>query len=231
MTVNILIGRTVHVPVRLHWSVLGTGALVVVIAVVAVPTTADGYPVVAYWVAGVVMAVLFVASMLAHELAHVAAARHWDVRTRRVTLWFGGGITDLAATPRSAKAEFLISAAGPAATLGIGTLLLTIAGVGAEFGLAPIVVAALAWLAVIHGLVVLENLLPCVSADGGQMLYAALRHRCDAERAATIVVRVCRVLGGLVVGAGIVVGFAADVVGGLIVAAVGVFLISDSNRA
>ncbi|TDV44118.1 hypothetical protein [Actinophytocola oryzae] len=136
-----------------------------------------------------------------------------------------------ATSPRGPRAEFLISAAGPTTSLGTGLLLLTVAGAGAGSGLEPIVTAALAWLALMHGLVVVENLLPGASTDGGQMIYAALRRRRDAERPATIVVRMRCLLGGVVVGAGVVVMFTVEVVGGVVVAAVGALLISETDRA
>jgi len=78
-------GRWSGIPVGMHWSALATVALIAyVVAFGVLPDVAPGLPAAAYWTAGSVAAVLLMASLLAHELAHTAIALRLGISARTV---------------------------------------------------------------------------------------------------------------------------------------------------
>ncbi|GMA31107.1 peptidase M50 [Litorihabitans aurantiacus] len=124
--------------------------------------------------------VLLFASVLAHELAHGAAARAIGARVREYVLTFWGGHTSFDAELRTPGASAFVSAAGPAANLllaGLGWLALQ----AIPLGLVAVVVASLTWANVV---VAAFNLLPGNPLDGGRILEALLwRVTGDRDRA------------------------------------------------
>ena len=67
----------------------------------------------------VLAAVLFFASILAHEAAHAVMARALDLPVRGITLVFWGGATETRADARGPLGEFLVAFVGPATTLAL----------------------------------------------------------------------------------------------------------------
>ena len=120
---GIHLGRWLGVEVRAHWSVLIVLALfVVVIAEVELPASQPGSSTAAHWTAAAVMAPLLFVTLLAHELAHALAARHYGLGVHRITLWMLGGLTELEGEAPSPRADALIAAAGPLTSLTLGGL-------------------------------------------------------------------------------------------------------------
>lgn len=201
--------RWAGLPVRAHWSTLLTVMLFAyLLAESELPTQEPGRGTGAYWLAGSITSGALFATLLGHELAHVAVARHYGIRVQSVTLWFFGGVTAMD-EPGTARADAAVAAAGPFASLVAG---------GAAVGLAAavdsrgLVGAALVWLAVISLTLAVFNLLPGAPLDGGRLLRALLwwRYR-DRDRAALAAARVGQVLGvGLMV-----LGFFDVLIGGL----------------
>lgn len=100
MRSSISLGRIGGVPVGLNLSVL----VIVVILVVGLafgrfPIAFPGLPIAAYVLAALVSAVLFLASLLAHELAHAIVARRHGVEVTGITLWLLGGVAQLRGEP------------------------------------------------------------------------------------------------------------------------------------
>ncbi|MBU6330536.1 MAG: site-2 protease family protein, partial [Acidobacteria bacterium] len=80
MNATIPLGRWLGVPVGLHWSVLLTVALIATtLAESVLPELDPGATRTACWVAGVVISVVFFASLVAHELAHTIVARRHGI--------------------------------------------------------------------------------------------------------------------------------------------------------
>jgi Peptidase family M50 len=148
------LGRIGGVTVGAHWSV---GLILVIIAeVLAVSVLPAAWsrheaPAV-YWTVAIVAAVVFLASLLAHEVAHALVAMHSGVNARSITLWMLGGVTEFDAEPPSAGADFRIALAGPVASQAAGAVCY---GVGAAIHAAdgPAIVAdAAVWLALMNGI-------------------------------------------------------------------------------
>ncbi|GAA0717177.1 site-2 protease family protein [Dactylosporangium roseum] len=220
------LGRLAGIPIGVHWSVLVIMLLLVQgLASVILPGGARGYPAAVYWGVAVIVAVLFLAALLAHELAHALVARHYGVRVRAITLWLLGGVSELDGEAPHARADLLIALAGPVVSLvGAGVFAAAAAGASAS-GAGPLAVTGLGWLAVVNAILGVFNLLPGAPLDGGRVLAAVLwwvrGDRAGARRAAG---RAGTVLGGLLIAAGLVEVLLAANFGGLWLVVLGWFL-------
>src|SRR5439155_16158457 len=72
------------------------------------------------FVVSAVSASLFLASVVAHELAHSLVARRFQMTVSSITLFMLGGVASLTREPPSAKAELFMAAAGPLTSIVIG---------------------------------------------------------------------------------------------------------------
>src|SRR4051812_2676205 len=150
MRQTLRLGRIAGIPVGAHWSVLFIAALLVQgLATTVLPATAPDHPTVAYWATGLVAAVLFLVSLLAHELAHALVARHYRIRVNRITLWLLGGVAELQDEAPHARADLLVAAAGPLTSVVAGLAFGGSAAAAGLLGAPVVVVAALGWLAAI----------------------------------------------------------------------------------
>jgi Zn-dependent protease len=168
--------------------------------------------------------------LLAHELAHCVAARRRGVEVHDIRLWLLGGVSSLEEAPPSARADFEIAIAGPATSVVLAALLFLFAVVLDALGVAPIVVAALFWLASINLVLAVFNLLPGAPLDGGRVLRAALwqRHG-DRVRAAVSAARAGRGLGWSLAAAGVLLVLATGAAGGIWLALVGGFIVTAAQ--
>ncbi|GIU90774.1 MAG: hypothetical protein KatS3mg010_1873 [Acidimicrobiia bacterium] len=117
------------VRVALHWSVLVILALIAFgLATVQLPDAAGGYSDAEYWVAAVVTGVVFLASILAHELSHALVAIRAGRNVESITLWLLGGVAQLERGAESPGEEFRIAAVGPATSAAIGAATGVVAG-------------------------------------------------------------------------------------------------------
>lgn len=119
----------------------------------------------------VITALLFFASILAHEFGHSLVAIRTGVPVQRITLFFFGGVAQIAREPRRALDEFFMALAGPAVSLvlagGFGTLWL----LSRFLGWQPVSVVA-GWLGAINLMLALFNLIPGFPLDGGRVFRA-----------------------------------------------------------
>jgi Zn-dependent protease len=197
------LGRFAGTEVRVHWSLLFIAFLVAQLLAVGIfPSAVPGLPGAAYWLAGAASAVAFLASVLAHELAHAATARRHDIPVKRVTLWLLGGATELGHEAKTPRAEAAIAASGPITSLVLGG---AFAGLTALASGASLLTATFAWLAGVNLLLGAFNLLPAAPLDGGRLLRAALWRRYgDWTRATYASARAGSVLGALLIAGGLV---------------------------
>ena len=205
MRLTVRLGRILGIPVGVN-----AGVLVMVVLVSAglafgsLPAGHPGRPLPVYLVAGGIAAVLFIASLLAHELAHAVVARATGVEVEGITLWLLGGVAQLRGEARSAAAELAIAAVGPATSVALGALFAAVtAGLSAagERGL-PVAVAG--YLAMANVALAVFNLVPAAPLDGGRVLRAAVwRATGDRFRAARVAAGAGRVFGLLLILAGV----------------------------
>lgn len=196
MQPTVKLGRIAGVNVGVHWSVLAVVALLVGGLSMRFSRTAPGYPWTAYLCAAAVAASLFVASLLAHELAHAIAARRNDIEVDGITLWLLGGVARLRSDAPTPGADFRIAAIGPV------TSLLAAAAFGAMAWLAEstqadvLMVAVPSYLAMINLILAVFNAIPAAPLDGGRILRAAIwKWRGDRLTASAVAARTGRIFG------------------------------------
>ena len=103
---NLTIGRFGGVEVRLHWSLLAVFALIVwSLADGVFPSQNPGLSHGTYIAMGIVAALLFLASILLHELGHSWVARREGIEVDSITLWLFGGVAEFKDRFSSAGAE------------------------------------------------------------------------------------------------------------------------------
>src|SRR3954464_6713205 len=69
------------------------------------------------YLAAVLAAFLFFASIILHEMGHALAARREGIEVAGIDLFLFGGLMHMRSEPQTAAAEFRGAAAGPAATV------------------------------------------------------------------------------------------------------------------
>lgn len=117
--------------------------------------------------AAVVAALLFFASLLAHELGHAMTSLDRHIPVLGVTLFMLGGVTESTREARTAKDEFVIVGIGPFISLVLGALFgLVHTGVAGQ----PVLGAVTGYLAWINLLLAVFNLVPGYPLDGGRLL-------------------------------------------------------------
>lgn len=160
------------------------------------------------WGSATVMAlggmVLFLASILAHELAHALEARHRGIQVEGITLLVFGGVTQMHAHSSRPRDEFVIAAVGPFVSLLAGSVL-GLSSLGAGFLPAgEQLTQLLRLLAALNVALALFNLVPGAPLDGGRVLRAGLWALLgDRSRAIRWAARCGQVLGLALVGYGI----------------------------
>ncbi len=187
------LGRIGGVAIGLHWSWFLFFVVIVWSLGVGYPLTFPGVGSGIAWVAAAVTAVLFLLSVLGHELAHAMMALSRGVPVRGITLFILGGAAEIERDADRPLDEVLITVVGPLSSLvfglGFGALALVTQAV-------PAIYAVCATLALINISLALFNLIPGFPLDGGRILRAilwAILH--DFIRATRIAARTGQVVG------------------------------------
>jgi Zn-dependent protease/predicted transcriptional regulator len=168
---NFSIGSYGGVEVRLNWSLIAVFVLIVwSLASGVLPSQNPGLSDTTYLVTGIVGALLFLASILLHELGHSWVARHEGIEVDSITLWLFGGVSEFKDRFKTPGAEFRVALSGPLVSIGLGIVFVLIA----LAGFPSAVDGAAAWLGYINLLLAAFNLLPASPLDGGRVLHAIL---------------------------------------------------------
>ena len=231
MSETFSLGRIAGIRVGVNASVL---VIVLIIAgglaLGRFPLVLPGRSVVAYVAAGLFAAAAFLASLLAHELAHALVARRNGVEVEGITLWLLGGVARLKGGARSAGAEFRIAGVGPLTSFVLGVLFGACALIARSAGADGLPVAVLDYLAGINGMLALFNLVPAAPLDGGRLLRALLwRLRGDPWSSAVTAARAGRLFGFALIAFGILQVVTGRGFGGLWLALVGLFVVNAAG--
>lgn len=232
MNVTLPLGRIAGVRVGLHWSVLVIVALVtVVLAGGRFPDAHPGHSGWAYWAAALLTALVFLTSLLAHELAHAIVAQRNGVRVDGITLWMLGGVARLHSEAPTPRAELRIAGVGPL-TSAVAAGAFTGLALGLDGLDAPgLVVEAAAWLAAVNLVLAVFNAVPAAPLDGGRLLRAFLWQRTgDRVRATRGASAAGRALGWFMVLGGFMTVLIASDLSGLWPALIGWFLITTATQ-
>lgn len=165
------LGRIFGVELKLDYSWFIVFALVVwSLTGYYFPMTHPGWPTAVYWVIGAITAVLFFASVVAHELAHSFVSQAQGVPVRDITLFIFGGAAQISEEPKSARDEFLMAVVGPVTSLVIAALFSLLWWVSRPIS-EPLHALA-GWMAWINVALALFNLIPGFPLDGGRIFRA-----------------------------------------------------------
>ncbi len=176
----------------------------------------------AYWLHGLLAAVLLFTSVFLHELSHALAALDQGVPVGGITLHVFGGVSQLDAEPPTPRSEVLIAVVGPLTSFAIAGLCLAVSRVVEG---SPAFVALAEYLVLINMMVGLFNLVPGFPLDGGRVLRATLWWWTGRLGHATRIASRCGSLVALLlIALGGVRAVLGDLVGGLWLVLVGLFL-------
>lgn len=226
MRESLRLGRIAGVNVGINWSVLVIFLLITVgLAAGRFPELYPDESTAAYVAAGLGAGVIFLASLLAHEIAHAVVARRHGVEVEGITLWMFGGVARLRGEAPDPRAELQIAGVGPLVSLllaglfGLITLGLDLSGVEG------IVLGAFGWLALINLVLAVFNLVPAGPLDGGRILRSILWWRSGDRYAASVTsARAGRGFGWFLVGLGVLQFVAGAGLAGLWMILIGWFL-------
>jgi len=211
----------IEIRVSLAWTLLI--ALITVIGAQQATIGAPDLNVAVQWLIGVVVALLFFVSVIAHELAHAIVGRRRGVPATSIVLGFIGGLAPLGIQAARARDELVIAVAGPLVSLVIGVVLL-LAGmlVGTIVPSTAPVSGGVVVVGVLNLILALLSLLPAMPLDGGRAVRALAWARSgDRDKASRTTARVGRMVGWTILGVGIALVLGEFVTEGLIAIALG----------
>lgn len=228
---GIPVARLLGFEIRIHASWVLIVALVAVLVVGQLELLLPGAAMPVRWAVGAIIAAGFLLSVLAHELGHGIAARRRGIDVGPITLYFFGGSASFHLESDRPRDEAVIALAGPGVSLVIGALL-GLFGLAADAGLAGLravggVALVLAALNVVLGA---ANLVPAYPLDGGRVVRAVVWARTgDERRGARAAAMSGRIVGWILIGAGLAIMLQGDSADGLMLALSGWFLGSASR--
>ena len=169
--------RVMGIPVRIHIT------LVILLIIVTF----------LFKLGGILYAVCIFASVALHELGHSWVAIRKGCQVREIMLLPIGGVAKMSHIPSNPRDEFLIAAAGPAASALLALTCWTLSFLAGTLGSA--LLAALFFIPFYVNLILcLFNLIPAFPMDGGRILRAALATRLGSLKATALAVRIGRIL-------------------------------------
>lgn len=181
------LGRVAGVTVTLDWSLLIIFALITLMLSAGVlPVWHPDWGRFTVLFTAASAAVLFLASILVHELSHAVVGRRMGVRVEHITLFVFGGMAHMEEEPRTWRAELAMAIAGPITSLLLGFAFISLAGlvsgpleVNPEAPLETLstlnpLATILFWLGPVNIILGLFNMVPGFPLDGGRVLRAIL---------------------------------------------------------
>jgi Zn-dependent protease len=183
----------------------------------------------AYWVSGVLGALLIAGSVLFHEIGHAVLAVRGNLMVRSINLLMFGGATRIGRKPQTAGADFGLAVAGPLASLALVGIA---AAVGSMLGTGTVWGAVCMLLLTINLLLAASNLIPVFPLDGGRALRALLWRLTGSQRTATRSAAWFGLLFAVVsIGIGVVLAVFGSLWPGLLLAFAGLYLLSMSRTS
>ena len=177
------IGRIFGISIDLDYSwFLIVGLLTWMLAVSYYPIEFRNWSTGEYWLTGFVTAVLLFVSVLIHEVGHSVIAKRYGLAVPRITLFLFGGVSQLAAEPASASAEFWIAIVGPLLSFALAAFFWKMEPLVTSFQ--PLF-AVVKYLALLNLILAIFNLIPGFPLDGGRILRAILWQITGRYRRAT----------------------------------------------
>lgn len=198
------------------------------------------------WSAAFAAGVLFLTSLLLHELAHSIIAKARGIPVPRITLFLFGGVSEMQHEPRTPATEFLVAIVGPLTSLLLGVLFLMLAFLLTGSGFYDQVLTdpeqaiahlkpwptLLLWLGPINLMLGIFNMIPGFPLDGGRVLRATLWWLMDDLRRATLwASHAGRGIAWLLMGFGVLNAFHGALLQGLWLVLIGWFLYNAARSS
>jgi Zn-dependent protease/CBS domain-containing protein len=181
------LGRLFGIDVHVDWSLLIIFWLIASsLALAQFPSWHPEWTPGHAWGTALAAALLFFASVLAHELSHAIVGRRHGMKVDRITLFVFGGVAELGGEPRHWRAELWMAIVGPITSLVLGIVFLWLARtLAGPMPLSPgeieswasrldTVPTLLWWLGNINLILAAFNMVPGFPLDGGRVLRAIL---------------------------------------------------------
>lgn len=224
------VGRLFGIPISIHYSWLFIFALVVwSLGADYLPMHHPGITGGANWAWAIAAALLFFASVLAHELAHSLVARTSGIPVEGITLFALGGVSELKQEATRPRVELAVALVGPLTSLALAALLWLAWQAILPWSMPAAAVAF--YLAYGNAVIGVFNLIPGFPLDGGRVLRAAVWAMTgDLDRATRLAVRAGRVAAGLLVAFGAWQAFGGSGANGLWLILIGWFLWSAAEQ-
>jgi PDZ domain-containing secreted protein/Zn-dependent protease/predicted transcriptional regulator len=231
MNTSFRIIRVRGIEIGANWSWLLVFAYMIwQLSTLIFPTVYPGLSESSYWAMGFVTGVLFVISLLLHELGHAFRAVKEGMEIEGITLWVLGGVAKFKGSFPSAGAEFRIAIAGPLVTV---VLVAIFAGLwlGLRAAGAPdVIIGVPNYLWQINVVLLVFNMIPALPLDGGRVLRSALwQRRGDYLRATSTAATIARPFAGVMVAFGMGIFLFSAEFNGLVLALVGMLLMQGSR--
>lgn len=230
MNESIPLGKIAGIRVGLNWSLLVVFVLISWgLAGDTFPIAYAGYSIGAYWTAGLATAVVFFASLIAHEMGHALVARRDGVLVEGITLWLFGGVAKLRGDATSARSELRIALAGPVVSVALaGAYALLNAAFAATSS--DLIAGVFYWLARINLVLAAFNMVPAFPLDGGRVFRAWLWRKRGRERATQVAALVGQGFGFLLIAVGVIESAMRSDLGGLWFVFLGYFLVTAARN-
>ena len=149
---------------------------------------------------GAAATMLFFISIFLHEFSHAVVARMEGLRVVEIELHPFGGLARFAHPPETARAEFRIAIAGPAASFALALVFVAIIAIS-NYLETDILTLVLFLLALTNFLIAVFNLFPGYPLDGGRVLRAYLWRQGKDLNEATLLTGRC----GQVISVGLII--------------------------
>lgn len=179
------IGTVRGIPIRLHFTLLVVGFLMLV----------------RFGWLGIPAGFLLFGSVLLHELGHSLVAQRFGLRMGGIDLHLLGGVALMKDMPKNPAQEIAIAIAGPLVSLALGLVLLIPSSfLGADFAFAqPHLSDLIGYAAAANLAMAVFNMVPAFPMDGGRVLRAALTPKFGLLEATRKAGRVSRIFAGIFV--------------------------------
>jgi Zn-dependent protease len=237
------IARLFGIEIRLHLSWIFIVAIITATVggqLASLPPTAGETPqpdATLAWAIGVAASLVFMITVIAHELAHALVERHFGIEVTSISVHFIGSPAVVDVRAETPRAEAAIALAGPLTSLAIGLSFVTLAflTVLSSSDAIGIVGDVLVIVGTLDLVLAGVSLVPAYPLDGGRVVRAIGWARTgDPRRGARLAAMVGRGVGWLLVAAGLTVillGGTRDgaIVDGIMLGVIGWFLGASSR--